>query len=77
MTFNTSADVHVHVHALALMVSVSRQMVRRAHVLLLGDSLGDLNMAKGLKAEQVLTVGFLNDKASRFFFFYPISWSSV
>lgn len=44
------------------------QMRRRDLVLLLGDSLGDLNMAKGLKAEQVLTVGFLNDKASVFLY---------
>eukprot|EP00903_Cladosiphon_okamuranus_P010506 g9937.t1 len=38
------------------------EMRSRDLVLLLGDSLGDLNMAKGLDAEQVLTVGFLNDK---------------
>ncbi|CAN0003324.1 unnamed protein product [Hapterophycus canaliculatus] len=37
-------------------------MSRRRNVLLLGDSLGDLNMAKGVDADETLTVGFLNDK---------------
>eukprot|EP00752_Nemacystus_decipiens_P010952 g9733.t1 len=40
----------------------TEEMRSRDLVLLLGDSLGDLNMAKGVVAEQVLTVGFLNDK---------------
>ncbi|CAM9219930.1 unnamed protein product [Laminaria digitata] len=38
------------------------EMQRRGNVVLLGDSLGDLNMAKGAGSGEVLTVGFLNDK---------------
>ena len=38
------------------------QIRRRGNVILLGDSLGDLNMAKGAGSGEVLTVGFLNDK---------------
>lgn len=52
------------------------QMRNRDRVLLLGDSLGDLNMAKGLDAEQVLTVGFLNDKASILYSFLFCRWQS-
>lgn len=37
-------------------------MQRRGNVILLGDSLGDLNMAKGAGSGEVITVGFLNDK---------------
>lgn len=45
-------------HATAL-----RELHGRPNVLLLGDSLGDLSMADGVcEAQNVLTVGFLNDK---------------
>eukprot|EP00904_Undaria_pinnatifida_P008861 jgi/Undpi1/5104/HiC_scaffold_19.g08456.m1 len=40
----------------------TEQMQRRGNVILLGDSLGDLNMAKGAGSGEVITVGFLNDK---------------
>ena len=32
----------------------------RTHVLLLGDSMGDLSMTEGLRTEEVIRVGFLN-----------------
>ncbi|XP_047231960.1 7-methylguanosine phosphate-specific 5'-nucleotidase-like isoform X2 [Girardinichthys multiradiatus] len=45
-------------HATAL-----RELHGRPNVLLLGDSLGDLNMADGVsEAQNILTVGFLNDQ---------------
>lgn len=45
-------------HATAL-----RELHGRPNILLLGDSLGDLSMADGVcEAQNVLTVGFLNDK---------------
>ncbi|MEQ2224802.1 hypothetical protein ILYODFUR_011259 [Ilyodon furcidens] len=45
-------------HATAL-----RELHGRPNVLLLGDSLGDLNMAEGVsEAQNILTVGFLNDQ---------------
>eukprot|EP01063_Lacrimia_lanifica_P024773 TRINITY_DN32615_c0_g1_i1.p1 TRINITY_DN32615_c0_g1~~TRINITY_DN32615_c0_g1_i1.p1 ORF type:complete len:287 (+),score=99.78 TRINITY_DN32615_c0_g1_i1:61-921(+) len=34
----------------------------RRHILLFGDSIGDVHMADGLEADVLLTVGFLNDK---------------
>ncbi|CAM9138826.1 unnamed protein product [Scytosiphon promiscuus] len=40
----------------------TEEMILRRNVVLLGDSLGDLNMAKGVSADEILTVGFLNDK---------------
>nr|XP_006114372.2 7-methylguanosine phosphate-specific 5'-nucleotidase-like [Pelodiscus sinensis] len=40
-----------------------RQLSRRPNILLLGDSLGDLSMADGVAdVENILTVGFLNDR---------------
>lgn len=45
-------------------------------MLLMGDSLGDPNMSRGIGAREILKLGFLNDKVGeadvgcRFFFFY-------
>jgi 5'-nucleotidase len=35
---------------------------QRKNVVLVGDSLGDLHMSDGLEAEEILRVGFLNDR---------------
>uniref|UniRef100_A0A8C8RKM2 5'-nucleotidase n=1 Tax=Pelusios castaneus TaxID=367368 RepID=A0A8C8RKM2_9SAUR len=41
----------------------SQQLSARTNILLLGDSLGDLSMADGVaNMENILTVGFLNDR---------------
>lgn len=37
----------------------------RSNVLLLGDNIGDVGMAKGLDQHNVLAVGFLNDREER------------
>lgn len=45
-----------------------RQVCSRTNILLLGDSMGDLSMADGVvDAENVLRVGFLNDRVSQAF----------
>ncbi|CAM9595640.1 unnamed protein product, partial [Discosporangium mesarthrocarpum] len=49
-------------HAAAVQDEPYFQSKEVGNILLLGDSLGDLNMAKGLEAKEVLAVGFLNDK---------------
>ena len=41
------------------------QVQERTNVLLLGDNVSDVNMAKGLDHHNVLRVGFLNDKEER------------
>ena len=39
-----------------------KELNHRENVILLGDSLGDLNMAEGAKdAKHILKIGFLND----------------
>ena len=38
---------------------------QRSNVLLVGDSLGDLHMSDGLEVEEILRVGFLNDRYVR------------
>ncbi len=42
-----------------------RRLQGRSNVLLMGDSLGDLNMADGADAKHLLKIGFLNDKVYR------------
>ncbi len=41
------------------------KLKHRDNVLLLGDSLGDLTMADGAKAKNILKVGYLNDKVRK------------
>jgi cytosolic 5'-nucleotidase 3 len=42
--------------------SVLEKVKGRTNVILVGDGLGDIRMAKGLPAEEVLNFGFLNDQ---------------
>lgn len=39
-----------------------QEVKERKNVILLGDSLGDLNMSEGLEHDIILKIGFLNDK---------------
>lgn len=41
---------------------VYNELLKRKNVLLLGDSLGDLGMIKGFQYENLVSVGFLNEK---------------
>ncbi len=44
---------------------VYQAIKNRRNVLLLGDSLGDVDMAKGLEHEQVIKIGFLNEDVEK------------
>lgn len=55
-----------------------RELRARPNVLLLGDSLGDLNMADGVQdMENILKIGFLNDKVEERKEFYLDSYDIV
>lgn len=55
-----------------------RELRARPNVLLLGDSLGDLNMADGVQdMENILKIGFLNDKVEDRKEFYLNSYDIV
>ncbi|CAI5711919.1 unnamed protein product [Peronospora destructor] len=41
------------------------QLEKRPNILLLGDSLGDSNMANGLEFKEEVRIGFLNDGAEQ------------
>ena len=43
-----------------------KELEHRKNVLLLGDSVGDLTMARGVEDGKILRIGFLNDKVSRY-----------
>ena len=43
-----------------------KKLEGRDNVMLLGDSLGDLKMADGANASNLLKIGFLNDKVGSF-----------
>jgi 5'-nucleotidase len=42
-----------------------REIEARNNVLLLGDSLGDLGMTEGLEHDNIIRIGFLNDKINQ------------
>ena len=44
-----------------------KKLEGRDNVILLGDSLGDLKMADGANASNLLKIGFLNDKVGSFY----------
>ncbi|KJE91881.1 hypothetical protein CAOG_009602 [Capsaspora owczarzaki ATCC 30864] len=43
---------------------VHKSIADRHNVILLGDSLGDLQMSRGVDVDNILTIGFLNDKVA-------------
>jgi 5'-nucleotidase len=39
-----------------------KEITKKSNVILLGDSLGDLGMTEGMNHDEVIRIGFLNDK---------------
>ncbi|XP_078385619.1 cytosolic 5'-nucleotidase 3-like [Cetorhinus maximus] len=55
-----------------------QQLVGRSNIVLLGDSLGDLSMADGVQnQENILKIGFLNDKVDQLLDKYLASYDIV
>ncbi|CAM9484922.1 unnamed protein product [Ascophyllum nodosum] len=55
----------------------TEEMKGRTNVLLLGDSLGDLKMSKGIETKEVLTIGFLNDNVDEMLEEYMDAYDAV
>lgn len=61
-----------------LETAYEKKVINRPNVILLGDSLGDIDMTVGLTSiENVLKIGFLNDKVDEFLPAYMDSYDIV
>lgn len=53
-----------------------KQLKENCNIILLGDSMGDLSMADGVpNVENILKIGFLNDKVQSVFLCFPFFYS--
>ena len=50
---------------------------RRRCLIVVGDSIGDLNMSQGIEYDDIVTIGFLNDKGSDRLPGYLAAWDVV
>ncbi len=55
----------------------AEEIIHRPHVLLLGDTLGDVKMAEGIHHETIIKVGFLNENKEKFLSLYKEAFDVV